>query len=525
MSDTPKADLSINKTTFSVSEVFIRYRFVILSSFITAFLTYIYAFTNKIPNHDDVSQLFAKGTTLESGRWGLVAMSYIFPDFSMPWIYGVISIVFITIAVCVIVRMFDIQNRIYQSLLAALIIAFPSLIGVFTYMFTATSFSLSFLFAVVSVWLLKKKKVSFYILSVLLMTFSLSIYQSYISVAVGLLMVLIIKMIINKESAPKSIIKNIALYLSFLVLSAVLYYLITQLIFTVTNTSFGYYANQNLATDNVPVLQRIKIAYAVFFGEFFSGTNGLIPTMISRALHAILLVVIGLKGVIILARKESVIKKLLLIFVAILFPLGINCMYLITESSAVHTLVMYGFVSVYVLAFVLLEEETSVERDKQNVKRVIRSVSVVAFIGIVLSNIFIGNEVFLRLQLKYENAYSFYTSLVAQIKSNTDFTPGTKVALVGETKELIYPYNEFDNTNEIMGSDLNVNIYSRNQFIKYYCGFDANFASEEEIKTLSESQAFKDMNLYPYFDSVRKIDNYLVVKFSDQMNNEVDKHE
>jgi hypothetical protein len=94
-------------------------------------------------NHDDVSQLFAKGTTLESGRWGLVAMSYIFPDFSMPWIYGVISIVFITIAVCVIVRMFDIQNRIYQSLLAALIIACPSLIGVFTYMFTATSFSLS----------------------------------------------------------------------------------------------------------------------------------------------------------------------------------------------------------------------------------------------------------------------------------------------------------------------------------------------------------------------------------------------
>ena len=68
-----------------------------------------------------------------------------------------------------------------------------------------------------------------------------------------------------------------------------------------------------------------------------------------------------------------------------------------------------------------------------------------------------------------------------------------------------------------MGSNLDVNIYSRNQFIKLYCGFDADFASEEEIKTLSENQTFKEMKIYPYYDSVKKIDNYMVVKFGDQI--------
>lgn len=92
---------------------FRKYRVVLLSSVITAALAYFYAFTNKLPNHDDISQLFAKGTALESGRWGLEVLSYIFPDFSMPWINGIISIALIFISVCFIINLFQIKNKVY----------------------------------------------------------------------------------------------------------------------------------------------------------------------------------------------------------------------------------------------------------------------------------------------------------------------------------------------------------------------------------------------------------------------------
>lgn len=490
------------------------YRVVLFSCTITALLTYMYAFTNKLPNLDDVSQLFAKGTTLESGRWGLVVQSYIFPDYSMPWIYGVISIALISIAVCLIIRLLEIRNRVFQALLSALIVAFPSLIGTVNYLFTAASFALSFLLSVAAVYLLAKKRIGCYIAAVVLMTYSLGIYQSYISVAVGLILTLIIKQIIDLQSTPKEILINAGIYLSFLILSVGLWYGITQLIFAVTGTSFGYYANQNLNTENEPIIQRFKIAYIGFYRELFTGFNGLVPGIFSRVLHGVLTVVIGWKGILFIIRKNAVAKKVLFVVALLLFPLGINCMYLITESSAVHTLVMYGFVCYYLLAFVLLEGEPLSE-NKHQLKNAIQTVSVLACVGIIISNIYLGNELYLNMQLKYENTYSFYTSLVTQIKSSPDFTPGTKVALVGKTEELIYPYDEFGNLSNIPATEMDVNIYSRNQFIRYYTGFDADFADEDEVAAIAESSEFKEMPIYPYYGSMKKIGDCIVVKFSE----------
>ena len=53
-----------------------------LASFAAGLLAHGYAFTNKLVNHDEVESLFGKGATITSGRWGLEAIKFIFPDAS-----------------------------------------------------------------------------------------------------------------------------------------------------------------------------------------------------------------------------------------------------------------------------------------------------------------------------------------------------------------------------------------------------------------------------------------------------------
>ena len=62
------------------------YKAPILASAIFGMLAYLFAFTNKLVNHDEVFCLFSKGATVDSGRWGLGLLDSIFPDYSMPWL-------------------------------------------------------------------------------------------------------------------------------------------------------------------------------------------------------------------------------------------------------------------------------------------------------------------------------------------------------------------------------------------------------------------------------------------------------
>ena len=57
-----------------------------------------------------------------------------------------------------------------------------------------------------------------------------------------------------------------------------------------------------------------------------------------------------------------------------------------------------------------------------------------------------------------------------------------------------------------------MNIYSRENFFRRYLGFDVPFASQEELDVLSKTAEYEQMAEYPYYGSVKKIGDYIVVK-------------
>lgn len=491
----------------------------ILSSFLVGMLCYIFAFTNKLVNHDEVASLFAKGATVDSGRWGLGALDSIFPNYSMPWIYGVITIVLITAAICILIHIFRIQNKLLQGLLAGSIIAFPSLIGTFGYMFTSSSYAVSFLLAVLAVWFIRKPVKYYGIPALMCMVLSLSIYQSYIAVTASLLVLVLIRQLLSGEDAV-TVLKKGVFYVAFLIISLGLYYVATQLVFLLTGTQFNSYASDSITFSLSSVFTGIPLAYGSFFRFLTEGYHGLIPTVFSRWMHCLLLASAGILLLFwALAQKNRSITRFLLLAALIgILPLAVNCMYLITAADSIHTLVLYGFTAVYILAILIADvclPLFSGSKAGELCRRIALEAAAVAMAAIIVSNVYIANESYLNLYLRYENAYAFYTSLIADIKMMPEFDEGTRLAVIGEWDYPDYFNEHFEFANQVTGvKGFFPDSYSANYFLEYYLGFSVPFASEEEIEAVTQTPQYAEMAVYPYYGSLQMIGDILVVKLS-----------
>ena len=507
--------LILEKTAAQVMTYLGRFRLPFCATFVFGLLAYGYAFTNKLVNHDEVSSLFAKGATVTSGRWGLGALDSIFPNYSMPWIYGILTVLLIALSVCLIADMFRLKNRLLQVLLAGSIVVFPSLIGLFGYMFTSTSFALSFLLAVASAALVQTQKKCLVIPALGCLILSLSIYQSYVSVAAGLLVLVLIRQLLTGEE-PATVLRRGCLFVVFLISALVSYYIGTQIILRLTGNQLNEYASGNMAISFRSVISGMALAYTNFFRFFTVGFQGLIPTAFGRTLHRILLASIA--GLLIpflfrSAKKEPARAVLLLLLTAIL-PLAINCMYMITTPESIHTLVLYGFVSVYILA-VLLTDVLVSEENRALITECIANVLTLVMALTIIVNTYVANQAYLHLHLRYENANAFYTSLIADIKMTPGFDENTRLAVIGSYQQPEYYTLQFEPIHSITGVYGFVpDNYSNNYFMEYYIGFPIPFASEEEIRQIRSTPEFEAMAVYPYYGSLQKIGDVLVVKLS-----------
>ena len=135
-------------------------------------LAYGFCMLNKIPVGDDLVGLFSKGATTVSGRYGLELTRLFLPDVSMPWIYGLMSLVLLALAVCVTVRLFRIRNRALQLLLAGVFVSFPAETGTLCYMFTAVPYALALLLTVLGVSLFAENRRGKWLSAPLLIAFS-----------------------------------------------------------------------------------------------------------------------------------------------------------------------------------------------------------------------------------------------------------------------------------------------------------------------------------------------------------------
>ena len=469
------------------------------TALLVGFAAHGYAFANKLVNHDEIESLFGKGATLTSGRWGLELVKLLFPDCSMPWIYGILSLLLMAVSVCLILRIVPVRTRPLRLLLAALIVSFPSLTGNFCFLFTAAPYAWSFFLTVLAVWLYLGGK---RLLAPAALVLALGIYQAYIAVAASLLVLVMIARLLDGEGSVWDVLRFGLRALAMLLFSAALYYGVTLLSLRLTGTEFNAYVTENV-NGSVGPLRRLRIAYDAFFYVFSFRNFSLISSEGARYVHLVLaaltLPALALEAL----RTKEPLRIAMLACLALLLPLAVCCMFLIMAPASIHTLVLYSFIAVYLLAALALERLPHVWGVR---------LGALCLALIVVSNVYFANKVYLKLHLQYENAYAFYTVLVSRVQQTPGFDAESRLALVGEQEELLYRFDELD-TELFQGVDRDlVNIYSRENFLRYYLGLELPFVSEEELEALAEDARVQAMPVYPYDGSVQKLGDTIVVR-------------
>lgn len=476
-----------------------------LSAFLAGLAAYLFVFTNKLLNLDEIAGLFSKGESLSSGRWALALTSYVFPDVSMPWINGMLSLIMLVAAACITVRVFEIKSGLIKAILAALMVVFPSQIVTFSYMFTCAPYALALLLAVLSLCLVlcteDKRR---FAAGALLLAFSLGIYQAYLAVPASFCVVYLIKLTLDGERNVCDIIHTGLECLFYLLLSLALYYVINKLAMAITHTEYNSYADASFQTDVHSVLFGIRVAFTAFLGYFYRGYYHLVATPFSAVLHFVCLALVGYELAAYVLRCRDKARAAFLVLLLLLVPFSVNCLYIV--SSQRHTLMLYSFVSVYVLACVVCESVLASHH------HALRDALCLAMAAISLCNIFYANRLYLKMKLEYENAYEFYSNLTSRIKETPGYDEDTMVVITGDAHELLHESNEIDTSDLVGIMEGLVNVYSRNDFLTYYAGFAPPTIDWAQWEASGAAAEVETMPIYPYDGSIKQIADFIVVK-------------
>lgn len=497
------------------------YKIPFYITIVLGFIAHGYMITNKLVNHDELLLLFEKGSTYEIGRWGLEITKYIFPNLSMPWLYGIITILLIAISACLITKILNIKSRIAQCLIGGIMVTYPSIICTFGYMYASSSYALAIFLSVLSVYFATKEKRSSVVFSVLCLIFSLGIYQAYLSISATLFVILLIKDCIeNKKSCKQILLKGIK-FLGILLVSLVIYMLITKLTQKINGVKFTDYqgadqlGNIKIGSIITGIYKAERTILQVMFGNFYGVSTG----MMLKIAYTLIVAVTVITVIICIRKiaKNDVKKAILLALFVLILPITMNMMFVVNANTEMHTLIVYANFMIVVLPFVLLESLNEKGYKKYFVNVVYATLAVILYVYITLAN-----ESYLQSQLTYENTYAFYNSLVTRIESTEGFNKNTKIAIIGEysgEKETNLA-DKFTKLDHFVGTDSNIeliNSYSKECFIKYYIGVDFEYVTEEELEKLSNSEEVQKMNIYPYEGSIKNINNVIVIKFSEKV--------
>jgi len=485
------------------NRVFSAYALPFFTCIAVGLVAYFFVFTNKLLNLDEISGLFKKGESISSGRWALWLSGFIFPDVSMPWINGMLSLIMLAVASCLTVSIFQIKNTLVKLLLCSLLTVFPSQIVTFSYIFTCAPYALALLMSVASVYFTLRGGKWYFALAAFLMACSLGIYQAYLSIAAALYVVYIIKLILDGELSEKDILRRGISCIGALAAALVFYFVINKLFMLLSATEYNSYADSSMNKDLASVLSGLRVAYTAFVGYFIKGYYHLCATEFSQVLHIICALIVGIELIIYILKAQKG-RSVLLILCLVLLPLAVNCLYVV--SSLRHTLMLYSFTAVYVLAAVCAEKLMDGKR------LILKDALALSMALIVCCNLVYANKLYLKMKLEYESTYGFYQGLVSAIKTADGFDSNTMVVITGDETDYVYHTDEIDTSDLVGIMEGLINVYSRADFITYYIGFTPPPVNWDNWVEAGGNELIEKMPQYPYEGSIQKTGDYMIVK-------------
>lgn len=494
-----------------------QFRLAFFTACLVGFITHLYLLTNILPNHDSIHSIFSDNNVLSSGRWSAKFLSSFSTYFQMPVVIGLISILALAATAGLTVRILGLTHRGNIVMAAALLVTFPSLSGIFSYLFTADAYCLALLLNTLAVYCTKKYHWG-WAAAIVMMSVACGTYQAFLCYAIGLFLFDCGFMLLEEEALGKVIRKGF-MYVGICITSLILYYVILNIILLVTHTELVDYQGLNqMGLANLSTfLKQIPDAYDYFFTYFRR------PSHLNRFyryvqmadclfLAGMCLWLALLKGLF-----RDIPRLLLAVAGAALVPLALNFVFVLAVGAGMHHLMLYAFVLVFLLAIKIAElvmQELAAAGKPGWVG--VLGVNLALCALLVWCGFYTNNISYLRLQVRYDNSAALANRIAARVETLEGYSKDTPVALIGLLPNNLYGRTipAFSDPEAITGTDDTplLYYYSARDVLQYCAGLRMPPFTQEQWSSVYNSDFIYDMPCWPAQGSVILHNGVAVVK-------------
>ena len=349
-----------------------------------------------------------------------------------PLTIGLFATAALTLSALMIVSLLGLKDK-WSILLVCGILATNETLGVSyaTYLPWMDVYMFALLFSTAAVFVSERTPHG-WLIAPLLYACSLSLYQSYMQAAVALTLLLLIFRLLGGEKPAAIWLRGIRACLSILA-GLLLYAAAYKLVLSAMGIEA--YSDYNGLTEvgvislaDIPRLLAETYLYPIRF--FLRGADSaFIPPVLTLALLAI-----SLPALLMLSRRLKPFGVVTLLFLMLIFPLGVNFVAFISKGT-VHPLMVYSFYFVYVLCIVLHQRAQAKPCKKSFVRGSLR---ICAFAGAILVslmlalNIKTANHLYFRRDLEFYATTSAATRILKHAENVEGYVPGkTPVCFLG----------------------------------------------------------------------------------------------
>ncbi|WP_026498424.1 glucosyltransferase domain-containing protein [Butyrivibrio sp. WCD2001] len=497
----------------------ITHRFCFFISFITGLLVHFFMISNKITNLDDIVCVPGVGGGKVLGRWLQDPIHDIFSPWSAPALNGIMAIIFLSAAACVIVSVLKIESITGAVLVGVMMMTLPSTASNMYYMYLAPIFALSILASVLNVYLTSKYTYGF-ILGIVLQFLSMACYQAYFGLSASLFVLAYFLMLMDGAKVSLVIKKGLRSLLGLAV--AMAGYLISLKFVDLSEykglSSIGHTSPADLALSILRAYHR-GVQYFVTAPEsFMKGA----PTLFNRVLVVFLIILVVL--LFIWKKTFSEISRgvICLILLAI-FPLALGLVYVMApELSHASTVMIYSYSVFYF--FLIAGMERIMRGEEGTKKKVSVFLASLIFIGLILeayAGARVINNSYYRSYVAQNRVMQYYNRIISKLEDG-GYKYGEPMAILGGFYPDPLPVAAHSMHGAILadfeGATLEEHLFlptHRDRFIQIWFGIDTGDITTEKKEKLMKTAEFKEMSNYPEDGCVKQIDGVWVVKLNE----------
>lgn len=518
-------------------------KWTMASSLMVGLLAHGYILFNKISYHDDIFCLYTLGGTYGSGRWSLGIMGALMRrlfggTYSAPALNGILSIVLIGVAATLIVRMFSICDVKWMVAIAAIMETIPVVTSTFSYMFTAPYYMAALVFSVLAAYFISKQK-KWMDLSglgaILCLAIAVGIYQAYFAVTVSLVLSYLIwnsDAIIDGASGKKGALAILVqgIYALFRMgLGMVAYAVFNKVFLALTRYELSDYRGVNNMFDVTPagLIKSAGSTYAAFTDMFcrdYAGLTSIPPIRIALIVLWVVAIILMITNAI--RRKDGVWFNLLYWGMVALLPLGFHIVNVMVSGgdTGIHTLMLYSLAMMFIFPIVMIGKwagACAVSYQKTKATAPIVVISLLCAYLVSFSYTVVDNQAYMRVELLQKEASAFYNRLITRIESTKGYRQSYGIYIVGaleiRDKNLtdVPDFPAVKMTGYTMTTEEFINDYAWKEYVRWQLGFDPVYAM-----ALPDTDIVQEMACYPDEDSIRIVDDIVIVKLSDGISKE-----